>query len=115
MRPCIWYHTADKNPDKSGYYMGFRTITLGDDTCGVDYFYYNKSADNWSTDSTCHARWANVYYWTESDPEKWVDEDPPVRSRKTKAKLNPAVEIAWQRVQDAVRQYEVTKALSGDI
>ncbi len=114
MKTCIWYHTADRNPESSGYYMAYRTITLADDTCGVDYFYWNKSANEWRTDSTCHSHWANVYYWTPEDPEQWVNNDVPVRRRKTKQQSNPALDIAWQRVEDAVRNYELIKTLSGE-
>jgi hypothetical protein len=91
--------------------MGFRTTTLADDTCGVDYFYLNQSSGEWRTDSTCHSQWANVYYWTTDDPEVWVDSDPPVRYRKA-PKSNPALEIAWNNVQEALRQYEIVKALT---
>ena len=111
MRTSIWHHTADQQPENSGYYMGFRTITLADDTCGVDYFYWNKAEGEWRTDSTCYSRWASVYYWTESDPEDWVDSDPPLAYRK-KAKSNPALEIAWNNVQEAIRQFEIIKALT---
>jgi hypothetical protein len=118
MKTSIWYHTADQQPDKTGYYMAFRTMTLADDTIGVDYFYWSqtggiKGQGEWRTDHTCHSQWANVYYWTESDPEVWVNSDPPVRYRK-KAKSNPALDIAWQRVEDAIRNYELIKALSGE-
>ena len=112
MRTSVWYHTADQQPDKSGYYMGFRTITLADDTCGVDYFYWNKEEGQWRTDNTAYHRWVNVYYWTREDPEDWVDSDPPVRNRK-KYKDNPALEIAWKNIQEAVRQYEIIKGLVG--
>jgi len=91
--------------------MGFRTITLADDTCGVDYFYWNKAEGEWRTDNTAYSRWANVYYWTHEDPEVWVDTDPPVKYRK-KQKENPALEIAWNNVQEAIRQYEIVKALT---
>ena len=110
MRTSIWYHTADQQPEKSGYYMGFRTITLADDTCGVDYFYWNKEENEWRSDNTAYNRWVNVYYWTPEDPEVWVNSDPPVRKRK-KPKDNPALEIAWNNVQEAVRQYEIIKGL----
>jgi hypothetical protein len=96
--------------------MGFRTITLADDTCGVDYFYWNKSAGEWRTDITCHSHWANVYYWTEADPEKWVDSDPPVRDRKTAVKKHiesdSALADAWAQVEKAIEQYEIVKALT---
>jgi hypothetical protein len=106
----------DRQPDKSGYYMAFRTVTLADDTCGVDYFYWNqdgglKGKGEWRTDHTCHSHWVNVYYWTESDPEQWVDEDGPVRNRKT-PRSNPALEAAWQDMQQAIERYEIVRALS---
>ena len=113
MKTSIWHHTADQQPDTSGYYMGFRTISFGDDTCGVDYFYWNHSEKEWRTDSTCHSQWANVYYWTEDDPENWVDTDPPLAYRKA-PKSNPALDIAWQNVQDALRKYELIKQLVGE-
>lgn len=113
MKTSIWHHTADQQPNKTGYYMGFRTTTLADDTCGVDYFYWNQSEGQWRTDSTCHSQWANVYYWTADDPEQWVDTDPPVRYRKAPTS-NPALAIAWQNVQDAVRKYELVKQLVGN-
>jgi hypothetical protein len=87
-------------------------MTLADDTCGVDYFYWNKAEGEWRTDSTCHSRWASVYYWTPEDPEVWVNSDPPVRNRK-KPTVNPALEIAWNNVQESIRQYEIIKGLVG--
>jgi hypothetical protein len=117
MKTSVWYHTADRQPDKTGYYMGFRTVTLADDTCGVDYFYWNPQGGTngqgaWRTDHTCHSQWANVYYWTPEDPEKWVDEDGPVRNRKTR-KSNAALDAAFANVQKAIEQYEILKALVG--
>jgi hypothetical protein len=118
MKTSIWYHTADCNPDRGGYYMAFRTTTLADDTCGVDYFWWNPKGGltgkgEWRTDHTCHSQWANVYYWTPEDPEQWVNNDVPVRNRKTK-QSNPALDIAWQNVERAVEQYELIKALAGE-
>ena len=112
MKTSVWYHTADRQPDKTGYYMGFRTITLADDSCGVNYFYWNKAEGDWRTDSTCHSQWANVYYWTQADPERWVDEDGPVRYRK-QPKDDPALAAAFANVQKAIEQYEILKALVG--
>jgi hypothetical protein len=115
MKTSVWYHTADCNPDKTGYYMAFRTVTLADDTWGVDYFYWNKDGGlkgkgEWRTDHTCHSTWVNVYYWTASDPERWADEDGPVRNRKA-AKTNPALEAALKEVTDAMERYEIIKRL----
>jgi hypothetical protein len=117
MKTSIWYHTADRNPDRSGYYMAFRTTTLADDTCGVDYFYWNSTGGmngrgEWRTDNTCHSHWANVYYWTESDPEVWVDQDGPVRNRKSPQQDNAAVAQAWADVEQAVERYRMIQALT---
>jgi hypothetical protein len=116
MKTSVWYHTADRQPDKSGYYMAFRTVTLADDTCGVDYFYWNKDGGlkgqgEWRTDHTCHSHWANVYYWTPDDPEQWVDTDGPVRNRKT-PRSSPALEAAWWDMQRAIERYEMVRALT---
>jgi hypothetical protein len=90
--------------------QSFAAMTLADDTTGIDYFYWNKEEGEWRTDSTCHSRWTNVYYWSKDDPEDWVNSDPPVRKR-TKLKDNPALDIAWQNVERAVAQYELIRSL----
>jgi hypothetical protein len=117
MKTSIWYHTQDRNPVRSGYYMAFRTTTLADDTIGVDYFYWNHTGGmngrgEWRTDHTCHSQWANVYYWTESDPEQWADQDGPVRNRKSPQPSNPAVAQAWADVETAVERYRMIQALT---
>jgi hypothetical protein len=83
--------------------MGFRTITLADDTCGVDYFYWNKSAGEWRTDKTCHSHWANVYYWTEADSMCFF---------KKHIESDSALADAWAQVEKAIEQYEIVKALT---
>ena len=117
MRTSVWHHTADRNPEESGYYLAYRTITLADDTSGIDYFYWNKKGGlkgqgEWRTDRTCHSQWVNVYYWTASDPSVWVDDDGPVRYRKSNNTMPEAERIAWQQVEEALSRYETVKALS---
>jgi hypothetical protein len=56
--------------------------------------------------------YANVYYWTDADPEAWVNSDPPLTKRKKVVDENPALKIAWNNVQEAIRQYEIIKALT---
>jgi len=84
---------------------------MGDDSTGTGYYYYNKSANEWRDSKLSHAHYANVYYWTDADPDAWVDSDPPVIHRKA-AVANPALEIAWKNVEEAIRQYEIVKALT---
>jgi hypothetical protein len=87
-------------------------MSMGDDSTNTGYYYYNKSAGEWRDSSLSSAYYANVYYWSDADPEKWVDEDPPLSQRKSDLKSNPALEIAWNNVQEAIRQYEIVKALT---
>jgi hypothetical protein len=102
----------DKQPDKSGYYLAFKGMSMGDDSSNAGYYYYSKLANSWSDSSLSSSHYANVYYWSDADPEAWVDSDPPLTQRKKVLKSNPALEIAWNNVLEALRQYEVVKALT---
>ena len=114
MKTSIWYHNADQQPDKSGYYLAYKSYSMGDDSTNAGYYYYSKTSGTWRDSSLNSSHYANVYYWTDADPEAWVDSDPPLSQRKasTAAKSNPALEIAWNNVQEAIRQYEIIKALT---
>jgi hypothetical protein len=114
MKPAIWYHTADKQPDRSGDYLAYRGWGIaGKADCDSDWglVWYDKSIDEWR-DYSSGGHYAFVYYWTEARPDIWTDNDVPVTKRKTKKQPNPALEIAWKNVQDALRQYEIVKALT---
>lgn len=112
MKTSIWYHTADKQPEKSGYYVAYKSYSIGDDSTNVGYYYYSAGANSWRDSSLSQAHYANVYYWSDADPEQWVEGDPPVTQRKKVIKSNPALEIAWNNVQEALRQFEIVKALT---
>jgi len=114
MKTCIWYHTAERQPDNSGYYLSFRGWGIaGKADCDSDYgpVYYDKKLNEWR-DYDSGGHYAIVYYWTDADPERWVDVDIPAAKRTRKSQPNPALDIAWQRVQDAIRNYELIKALT---
>jgi hypothetical protein len=111
MKTSIWHHSEDQQPDKSGYYLAYKSYSMGDDSSNAGYYYYNKTSDTWRDSSLNSSYYANVYYWTDADPEAWVNSDPPLTKRKA-AKSNPALEIAWNNVQEAIRQYEIIKALT---
>lgn len=112
MKTSIWYHAVDKQPSKSGYYIAFKGMSMGDDSSNTGYYYYNKSAGEWRDSSLSSAYYANVYYWTDADPEAWVDSDPPLTKRKASLDEKPAVKTAWENVQRAIEQYEIIKGLS---
>lgn len=111
MKTSIWHHTADKQPDKSGYYVAYKSYSMGDDSTNVGYYYYSAGANSWRDSSIHSAHYANVYYWSDADPEAWVNADPPLTKRPAVA-TNPALEIAWNNIQEAIRQYEIVKALT---
>jgi hypothetical protein len=115
MKTSIWYHTADRQPDKSGYYLAYKSYSMGDNETDTGYYYYNKLSNEWRDSKLSQAHYANVYYWSDADPEQWANDDVPVTKRKTKRPPNPALEIAWNNVQEALRQYEIVKALTNEL
>ena len=113
MKPCIWYHAAERQPDNSGYYLSFRGWGIaGKGDCDSDwgYVYYDKKINEWR-DYESLGHYAFVYYWTDAQPDDWVNNETVSKKKKTKEN-NAALKIAWERVQEAVRQYEVVKALT---
>jgi hypothetical protein len=112
VKTSIWHHTADKQPDKSGYYVAYKSYSMGDDSTNVGYYYYSAGANSWRDSSIHSAHYANVYYWSDADPEAWVNADPPLTKRPRAVAANPALEIAWNNIQEAIRQYEIVKALT---
>lgn len=114
MKTSIWHHTADKNPSKKGYYLCYRGFGMGgmsDDDHSTGYQWYDKKTNDWYNHNDC-ARNALVYYWTDADPEDWVDKDPPVSQRKKiNQESSPALQDAWKKVQEAIHQYEMIRTL----
>jgi hypothetical protein len=116
MRTSIWYRTELKNPDHSGYYFAYRGWGMGgkaDGDCDYGYLYYDRYRDRWreyERDNKYDS--VIVYYWTDADPHGWVEKDPPsVKIREMKEKYNPTLEDAWQRVKEAIDQYNMIKNL----
>jgi hypothetical protein len=114
MKLGIWHHTAEKNPDKSGYYIAYRGWGIGgksDYDSDWGYVYYDKKINSWRDyESTVHGHDAIVYYWTEAKPDEWVVNERVIDKKKVQS--NPALEIAWQKVVQAIEQYELIKSLS---
>ena len=85
----------------------------GDGDHDHGYVYYDKKLDEWR-DYNSGGHYAIVYYWTDATPDEWVDNDPPVSQRKKTREDNPALQIAWEQVQEAIRKYEVVRSLIGN-
>lgn len=119
MKTSIWYHTADNQPPKSGYYLTYRGWGMGgkiDGESDYGYLYYHTNTNKWyeysSEVRSMHPRTAIVYYWTDATPDEWVNKDPPLINRKKVLRGNSALEIAWKNVESAIRQYEIVKSLT---
>ena len=120
MRTSIWYHTADQQPFETGYYLCFQGWGIGgkaDGDSDIEYLYYHKKTNKWYSYegqvNSMHPDTRIVYYWTDADPSGWVDSDPPISQRKKHREDNPALKIAWDRVQESIRQYEIVRSLIG--
>jgi hypothetical protein len=114
MRACIWYHTQERQPTTSGYYLSYRGWGIAgpsDYDSATGYLYYDTTTKVWREfQSDSHGHDAIVYYWTEADPAEWVDSETVIN--KKKARPNPALDRAWEDVLQAVERYEIVKALT---
>ena len=109
MKACVWYDVEEKSPPKTGYYLAFRGMSMGDNTTAVDYFYYNTRAKEWRDGDYSSAHWVNVCYWTEADPADWYDKHRVVQRRN---EMSTAEQDAWTAVQHAIEQYEIVRQLA---
>lgn len=115
MRTSIWHRTEQRQPDKSGYYLCYRGWGMGGKADGDSdhgYVYYDKKINEWRDYQSVSSSYAIVYYWTDATPDDWTDQDPPsVQLHKMKETPNPALDIAWQNVEEAIRQYRIVESL----
>ena len=111
MKPSIWYTVEERQPPKTGYYVAFKGMSMGDDETGVAEYYWNQRTQEWRDSSVASiGRWANVCYWCDAYPQEWYDQDSK-RGQKTRT-VTPAEKAAWDAVVKAMEQYEIIKALT---
>lgn len=109
MKTSIWYHTREKNPDQHGYYLSYKTYNLGDDSENLGYYYYDSRKNQWREYESVTSHDVRILYWTASHPADWANDaigDLP--------QSNQALDIAWKKVEEAVKQYEIVRALIRD-
>lgn len=109
MKACVWYTIDEKIPPKTGYYLAFKGMSMGDDEVGCAYYYWDAKSAEWRDSSLSTAYYANVVYWTEADPNSWYNK---YRIRQKSGPLPVAEQDAWDAVQKAIKQYEMVKALA---
>ena len=123
MRTSIWYRVEERQPDKSDYYLCYRGFGMGGKADGDSengYLWYDKRRDEWRDySSTSMGHSAIVYYWSDADPQGWVDADPPsIKIRpgynpqdNSYNDVHPAIKDAWKDIEEAIKRYETVKAL----
>ena len=108
MRTCLWYDMEEKAPPKTGYYLAFKGLSMGDDEQGCDYYYWDARRAEWRDSQISNAYHVNVIYWTEADPGDWYEN----YSIRHTSQMTPAEQDAWNEVQRAIEKYEIVKALT---
>ncbi len=108
MKAGIWYDMEEKCPPKSGYYLAFKGMSMGDSETAAGYYYWNAKAAEWRDSKLSGAYYANVIYWTEADPEGWYEK----YSLRTRAEISVAEKDAWAAVEHAIERYEIVRALT---
>lgn len=109
MKTCAWYSVDEKQPDKAGYYLAFKGMTIADDQTDTGYYYWNASQREWRESAISGAHYTNVIYWTDADPAYWYNNQIPVRRQDS---ITPAEKDAWDAMQLAIEKYEMVKALT---
>lgn len=110
MKPCVWFDVSERLPDRSGYYLAFKGMSMGDDEVSCDYYYWNSSAKEWRDSKYSGSHWANVVYWTDADPAAWYNE--PAGRSKNKRQISVAEQDAWDAVKAAIERYEIVRQLA---
>lgn len=108
MKTGLWYDVDEKLPPRTGYYLGFKGLSMGDDETGCDYYYWNAKSAEWRDSQISSAYSVNVIYWTDADPIGWYEK----HSLRRRNEITAAEKDAWNAVLHAVEQYEMVKALT---
>ena len=119
MKTSIWYNSkAGQNPKKQGYYVTFVGMTMGGGEAGIQMSYFDNvdksGRAEWYDNHTNNSNWANVIFWSDADVYGWYEDMGTTRTWDRNKELNtmkPAEQEAWANVEEAVRKYEVVKAL----
>lgn len=109
MKACVWYTVDEKIPPRTGYYLAFKGMSMGDDETGCEYYYWDAKRAEWRENQISQAHYVNVVYWTEADPSSWYNK---YRIVQQSSEMSVAEQDAWAEVQKAIEQYEMIRALA---
>ena len=108
MKAGIWYEVDEKIPPRTGYYLAFKGLSMGDDELNTGYYYWNAKSAEWRDSSLSIARSVNIVYWTEADPDDWYEK----YSMRRRDEISTAEKDAWTAVEHALEQYEIVRQLA---
>lgn len=108
MKAGIWYDMEEKCPPRTGYYLAFKGMSMGDDEPAAGYYHWDARRAEWKDGSHSNSRSANVIYWTDADPAAWYEN---YRFRAMN-EITEAEKDAWAEVHRAMERYELVKALT---
>lgn len=104
MKTSIWYHKEDKLPEKEGYYLAYKLPTFGDDSEGYGIYYWGSYHREWRETIATHSHTIRVSYWSECPSIEY--------DYNNDASLPTVAEIdAWNKVQEAINQYNMIREL----
>jgi len=104
MKTTFWYNTNEKLPEQCGTYLTFVGPTLADEG-GIGTSYFAGTNTGWRESVATHSHRAAVVYWCDANPWEWYED-------RRESKNTPALAAAWDEVQEAVKRYELVKALT---
>jgi hypothetical protein len=104
MITSIWYSTSTYLPNKSKYYVAWILAQLGGGEDGYSLVWFDEPRKVWRVSP--QSTWSiQVSYWADL-PDSYI-----VDQRESVYVMSASEEVAWQRVQDAVRDYNMIKIL----
>ena len=95
----VWYSIEEKLPEYSGWVLGYKDISMGDDYTDLKYFYYDNNVNRFFNSPS--GSWENVIFWT--DINELMFKYKP---------LNPSETIAADTAIKAIENYNLISGLS---
>lgn len=110
MKTCVWYEIEERIPPQSGYYLGFKGMSMGDDETSCEYYYWDARRAEWRDSQISNAYSVNVVYWTDADPSAWYNN----YHMRRRDEVSVAERDAWAAVEAAMERYEMIRALTAE-
>lgn len=94
----IWYHISEKLPEKSGHYLCFKDVSIGDNYTDIGCYFFDVDQQYFKSHT-----WENVTYWADINFQEF--ESAP-------NKLTPAVSLAMANIESAIKNYRLFNTLT---